>query len=643
MASNSASEAGHTIAGGTSGNGPPTPAGSLPQRGPLGLKWLDSLISEKLQGAAPPELVRYRVLVGATLLLLVICVLSLAYGSWMARSPLVIGLALSALVGGAMTLVLLRVKGAAPRAAMLLCVIVSLGVAIAIFHGQLLSSTHVSIMLGPLLAVYLLRPRASLLVAVGVSLLLALVFPLYHLSSSDAPLPYSLELFWELHIFAGLSILVGWGLGALHSSARDEAEAALHRALKDLRDSEGKLLSLIESTDDLMCSLDMEGRLLLANTAVKHAYLKLTGEEATPGKPFFKWRKELWQQRYDNIRAGQRLRLEEEYWFGPQRAIMETSFNPIRGEGGEIVGVSIFTRNITARKEAEARLGDMHRTLVDVSRQAGMAEVATGVLHNVGNTLNSVNVSANLVTERLRKLRVSTLLQAVELLEQHSQDLGTFLSQDERGQQLPAFLKALAQHLNQEQQALLNEMQALNDGVDHIKSIVTMQQQHARSIGSEEVLPVPQLIDEALRLHISSFVELGIRLECDYADVPPVLVDRHKLLQILMNLLSNARQSIMESNRPDKRLTVRVRPHTEAQQLLIEVTDNGVGIAAENLPRIFTQGFTTKKTGHGFGLHISALAAAEMKGRLTCASPGLGQGATFTLELPMEAHAPAKG
>ncbi len=72
----------------------------------------------------------------------------------------------------------------------------------------------------------------------------------------------------------------------------------------------------------------------------------------------------------------------------------------------QVLGLTLFGRDITARKEAEARLGEMHRTLVDVSRQAGMAEIATGVLHNVGNTLNSVNISTGLVMDQLRQSRV---------------------------------------------------------------------------------------------------------------------------------------------------------------------------------------------------------------------------------------------
>jgi two-component system, LuxR family, sensor kinase FixL len=277
----------------------------------------------------------------------------------------------------------------------------------------------------------------------------------------------------------------------------------------------------------------------------------------------------------------------------------------------------------------------MHRTLMDVSRLAGMAEIATGVIHNVGNTLNSLNVSTQLLDEQVRTSRIAALAKVTGLLRDHADDLGTFLTTDAQGQKVPSYLLALSEHLLEERTALSKEVAAINKSVEHIDSIVTMQQKYARTIGALEELPVPQLIDEALRLHAGAFERLGISLERDYAPVPPIIIDRHKLLQILMNLLNNARHALVESGAQDKRLSIRVREAPEGQQLLVEVTDNGVGIAPENMPRMFTQGFTTKKTGHGFGLHISALSAIEMKGRLTCASPGAGQGATFTLELPM--------
>jgi signal transduction histidine kinase len=277
----------------------------------------------------------------------------------------------------------------------------------------------------------------------------------------------------------------------------------------------------------------------------------------------------------------------------------------------------------------------MHRTLVDVSRQAGLTEIATGVLHNVGNTLNSVNVSATLVTEGLRKLSVSRLAKSAGLLHQHAAELPRFLTSDPIGKLLPRYLQVLSQQLSAEQEALMKEMSSLHEAVEHLKAIVSMQQRYARTGSAVEQVAVPRLIDEALRLNAVSFERLGIRLERDYAEVPPLCVDRHKLLQILVNLLSNAQHALVSSSTEDKRLRIQLRLAPGGQWLRIQVEDNGVGITAEDQRRLFSQGFTTKKTGHGFGLHISALSATELKGRLSGTSPGPGQGATFTLELPL--------
>ncbi|WP_224249625.1 sensor histidine kinase [Hyalangium gracile] len=299
-------------------------------------------------------------------------------------------------------------------------------------------------------------------------------------------------------------------------------------------------------------------------------------------------------------------------------------------------------RDIQARKEAEAKLGELHRTLLDVSRQAGMTEIATGVLHNVGNTLNSLNISVGIVTDRLRGSRISMLSHVSGLLNEHAADLASFLTTDPRGSKLPIYISALSTQLASEREALLEEMRALNQSVEHIKSIVLMQQEHARYGGLVERILVPQLIDDALRLDASSFEQLGIVVWRDYAEVPSIEVDRHKLLQILLNLLSNARHALVESDAPDKSLMIRVGLDEKGEKLRIEVGDNGVGIETENLTRIFSQGFTTKKTGHGFGLHISALAAQELRGRLYVASAGRGHGATFTIELPLQSEEPAR-
>jgi len=437
--------------------------------------------------------------------------------------------------------------------------------------------------------------------------------------------------------FLGALGLLRW----LFTAARDEAQTALEEALRTLRDREGKLASVLENTQEVVCSLDAQGRLLTMNPALCRLSQRLQGREPRQGEVLISQGgtglRAHWQALLARGLAGQSVHTEVDLSDGARPLVLDVSMEPMAGPGGAVEGVTVFGRDITARKEAEARLGELHRNLLDVSRQAGMAEIATGVLHNVGNTLNSVNVSAGLVAERLRALRVSGVGRVAGLLEEHASDLPAFFASDPRGRQLPGYLRALSGQLSGEQAALLDEVRVLNENVDHIKAVVSMQQAQARSAAMVEPVTVPQLLDDALRLHAVSFERLGIQLRTEYGVVPPVMVDRHKLLQILLNLLSNARHALLDSERADKCITLRVAC-TPGERLRIEVADNGMGVSPEHRPRLFSQGFTTKKAGHGFGLHISALAAEEMGGSLTCFSAGRGLGATFIIELPMRAE-----
>lgn len=292
---------------------------------------------------------------------------------------------------------------------------------------------------------------------------------------------------------------------------------------------------------------------------------------------------------------------------------------------------------LTSRAGVERELADSTRRLIDASRQAGMAEVATGVLHNVGNVLNSVNVSASLVVEQLQKSKTTSLAKAVQLMREHKDDLGGFLTHDAKGKQLPLFLEALSEQLIREQAGLARELLALQQNIDHIKQIVAMQQSYAKVSGALENLLLEELVEDAMRMSSTALARHKIEVVRLFESVPPVLVDRHKVLQILINLINNAKHAL--DHRPDgRRLTLRIVRH-ETERVRVEVTDNGAGVPSEILTRIFSHGFTTKKTGHGFGLHSGANAAKEMGGSLSVRSDGEGTGATFVLELPLNKNA----
>ncbi|RUQ32968.1 MAG: PAS domain-containing sensor histidine kinase [Candidatus Competibacteraceae bacterium] len=289
-------------------------------------------------------------------------------------------------------------------------------------------------------------------------------------------------------------------------------------------------------------------------------------------------------------------------------------------------------QDITARNRVTAEREALQQQLVDASRLAGMTEVATGVLHNVGNALNSVNVSVQLINDSLRTSRVTNLSKTVHLLRENlTADL--LLNSDSRYWHLLDYLAALAEHLQGEQQQLYAEVQAVAEKIDHIKRIVSRQQAYAVNSSINEAVALPQLLDDALAMHITD--HHAITILRDYDPIPLQVLDKHKLLQIVANLIRNAKDALQEQDRFNRRLIVHLHCCKD-QRLQIEITDTGTGIAQEHLIRVFEFGFTTKPNGHGFGLHSSANLARELGGALSCHSAGPGCGATFILELPLK-------
>jgi sensor domain CHASE-containing protein len=272
--------------------------------------------------------------------------------------------------------------------------------------------------------------------------------------------------------------------------------------------------------------------------------------------------------------------------------------------------------------------------LVETSRQAGMADVATSVLHNVGNVLNSVNISTTTLTDCVRKSKITGLARAAELLGRNRTHIAEFVTQDERGRNLPEYLTQLAQALLDEQHALLGELGHLKASVDHVNQVVQSQRTFARTVGHLEPVDLRELVRNALVVTEVAFKRRGITVQTDLAEIPSANLDAAKCLQILVNLLTNAKEALGTLAPGDKRLAVRLRRSGE-HEATIEVVDSGVGIAPENLARIFSSGFTTKAGGRGFGLHYCALAAKEMGGELTAHSDGPGRGARFALRLAL--------
>ncbi|PQO99649.1 histidine kinase [Pseudomonas frederiksbergensis] len=286
-------------------------------------------------------------------------------------------------------------------------------------------------------------------------------------------------------------------------------------------------------------------------------------------------------------------------------------------------------------EERTRELLEAERELVDAARMAGMAEIATNVLHNVGNVLNSVNVSADLISRKLSTSKTLGLGKAVKMMNEHAQDLGQFMTHDEKGKLLPLYFNQLVDSIAIEQSSIVDELAQLTKSIDHIKDIVATQQAYAGAARLVEPLNVVDLFEDALRMNSGALNRHHVTVTKDYQATPTIIGDKHRLLLILINLISNAKYALSKVSDHERRMTLGVRI-IDNKTLCFSVKDEGEGIAAENMTRIFNHGFTTRKEGHGFGLHSCALAAVEMNGHLRVHSDGPGRGALFTLEIPLE-------
>ncbi|UCE49960.1 MAG: PAS domain S-box protein [Phycisphaerales bacterium] len=312
---------------------------------------------------------------------------------------------------------------------------------------------------------------------------------------------------------------------------------------------------------------------------------------------------------------------------------VETSLRFVTQENQDYI--IAIARDITERRRTETKLKSAQEELLETAREVGQAEVATGVLHNAGNVLNSISVTAESIEKRVRNSKISCLSDVVKLLQDNVKELGRFMTVEERGKKIPALLANLSTELIDEQQRCLESLEALTKHVEHVGEIIQLQQSHSKAKDLLEATTVASVVEDTLEINAEVLERNGIKITKDISDLPTILLDRHKLLQIMTNLISNAAQALAESSRADKTVTIRTK-EIETGRLKIEISDNGVGIPQENLTRIFEHGFTTREKGHGFGLHSTALSVGELNGSIVAHSDGPDKGATFTIELPFQ-------
>jgi PAS domain S-box-containing protein len=290
-------------------------------------------------------------------------------------------------------------------------------------------------------------------------------------------------------------------------------------------------------------------------------------------------------------------------------------------------------KDITQRHAQLEMQNRLHKQQVDAAHEAGKSEIAKSVLHNIGNVLTSLNVSAKLHVEKLAGSRGANLGKAARMLKEHETDLSTFIREHPQGRRLPSYLITLSEHLAEESRQMYLDAMSMVQHIEHMKYVISLQQIHGRASQVEEAVDLASLLEQSLALEGDVLRDRDIQIERHFADMPPLMLPKNLMLQVLVNLVSNARHAVSAAGTQERRILLYIT-QPQAGTVMIAVQDTGCGISKHNLQRIFTHGFTTRNDGNGFGLHHAALLVEEMGGALKAQSDGEGQGASFILEFP---------
>ena len=292
-------------------------------------------------------------------------------------------------------------------------------------------------------------------------------------------------------------------------------------------------------------------------------------------------------------------------------------------------------RDISERKEAEMRLEQAQLDLLESAHQSGMAEIATGVLHNIGNILNSVSLSAEEVNRLVKEIKFPMFDKAVTMLTDNRDNITDFLTTDPKGSKLIDYFVVLNDSFSKGFTSTKSEIEHMKSHIEMIKDVISTQQEYAKGNHYSETLDINRLIEDALKIERNSLNKNFIYVSTNLNQLPDCEVHKSKLLQVITNLLKNAKEATLENKNIEQRKISIESSKLDSHFAYIRIKDNGIGISEEDISKVFQHGFTTKEAGHGFGLHASIVAMKEMKGNITAESEGINQGTTFTVTVPL--------
>ncbi len=425
----------------------------------------------------------------------------------------------------------------------------------------------------------------------------------------------------------------------------DELETRVQDRTRDLEQSETKIRAILDNIGEGILVLNEDGRIESMNPAAEHIFamkekdsiginsVLLIDEHDSEDAPGFIG---IEVQSAGRTKTGNNHQPKEYRGVRSDGSTFPMEFVVSRMNLGSKHLLVCIVRDITSRKQTETKLADVQNQLVDAAHKSGMADMATGVLHNIGNILNSVNLAGEEIHRISGNSKVTGLLKASDMLLENHDDMENFLTQDARGKKLPEYFIKMGKVLNAEINSIQKESKELIAKTTMMKEVISTQQTYAKSGFHNEKLNLPELVEDALKIQNASLKKWGVKLDTQFANTPTCIGQKSKLLQVITNLIKNAKEAMSDNdqfNRP-KELKIETGMANDTA-VYLKIKDNGCGINKEQLTKIFNHGFTTKETGHGFGLHTCANAMTEMKGALKVDSEGIQKGACFTVTLPI--------
>ncbi len=314
----------------------------------------------------------------------------------------------------------------------------------------------------------------------------------------------------------------------------------------------------------------------------------------------------------------------------PEGAFISVSGRPLQDKEGTEKGGVIVLRDVTHRVIAEEALAQAFAQ--------GRLEIVETILHNIGNAINSVTVGVNVLQENLVSNQLIHRISALaDLIKAHQDDWVNYIKDDPKGRQVLPFMMALAADFADQNKTVVETLVRVSERVTHITDIIRTQKSSNQSSMVWKTLDLRQTIMSMLKLQQDSIDKRGIQVHVNCENAPQeIRVQESQFHQMFVNLVKNSIEAIdelIQSGELDETPRIGVEVYISGEFLCLDVTDNGIGIAAQNLKLIFTAGYTTKESGTGLGLYSSANFAIGSGGQIIPLSEGIGKGTTMRIML----------